>query len=118
MSDTLDQISSMAASVVGESRVAARHIDQIADAAGQMGSRQDLALRAITQIERGETIGATETLRSLTNHCPDATALQQWCRESQEMASQVERANAELQEAIEKARAMEEARVATANPLD
>jgi phospholipase/lecithinase/hemolysin len=105
MSNSLDQISSKAASVAGEARVAARHIDQIADAAGQMRSRQDLAARAIQQIERGEHIGATETLRSLVIHCPDGSSIQQWCSESQEMVSQVQRANAELQEAVEKAQA-------------
>lgn len=117
MSNPLDQISSLAASVAGESRVAARHIDQIADAANQMGGRQDLARRAIEQIERGESIGATETLRSLQGHCPSPESLMQWCSESLQMVSQVERANAELQEAVEKERARREGELYEGHPL-
>ena len=105
----LDQISAKAASVAGEARVASRHIEQIADAAGQLQSRQDLATRAIQQVERDERASALDTLRSLVQHCPDGNVLQQWCRESQQMVEQVQRANAELQEAVEKAKAQQEA---------
>ena len=50
MSSQLDQISAKAASVAGEARVASRHIANIADAAGQMRSRQNVAAEIMMRI--------------------------------------------------------------------
>ena len=110
MSSSLDQISAKAASVAGEARVAARHIANIADAAGQMRSRQNVAAEVINGLQRnGDIDSAVSGLQTMIGHCPDADSLVTWCGESQKMAEQIQRANAELQEAVEKAQAQQEA---------
>ncbi len=114
--NALDQIGQKANTLAGEARMASRHIDNIADAAGQMRTRQNRAVEAIELLRVGDTTRASEKLQGLVDHCPSAESLAAWCEESQRMVGQVDRANAELQEAIEKAKGLEEARVT--DPID